>query len=455
VDGAGGSCSTLTVAIIGGGFTGAAIALQLSRQVPTARLLVFEPRPEIGPGLAYSTDDAACRINAQAARMSMLPDDASHFTRWIAASGQCSADTEAALPDGRVFPRRNVFGRYVADQIVPLLESGRVIHHQSVVEDVAWQQGAWRISCTKAAPMRADIVILATGHAPPCLPPVLAGVAGQPCCIADPLAPGALAAIGQGDEVLIIGSGLTMADIVASLDRAGHTGRILSISRRGQAPRPHAGYEQPPCGDYTDAPATALALVRRVRADAVRAVNSGLPWQSVFDAIRRQGQLIWSKLPDTERQRFLRHARPFWDAHRYRLPPATELTLQKRMDDGTLQIAAARLCGAQYADGRFAVTLRQRGATDSKQYGFDAIIVTTGPGRSSGLVAKLARAGVLVEDCTGLGFTCNAPGLYLAGPLSRGRLGEMIAVPEIARQAAAIAAEVSTSFCEQKEAKKL
>ncbi len=434
------------IAIIGGGCTGAALALQLAAASPRCRIMVFEPRPVIGPGLAYSTTDPAHRLNAPAQRMSFYPNDPAHFFNWITATGACLDDPQAALPDGRLFPRRAVFGAYATAQLAPLLQSGRLIHCRQEAENLAWQHGAWTIMAGQAT-YRANSVILATGHAPPAIPACLGGIAAHKQFIRDPLRPGALAGISAKARILILGTGLTMADIVTSLDAAGHTGRILAISRRGQSPRPQSATPGTPHGDFSAAPATALGLIRHVRA-AVAAAGEK-PWQSVFDALRLQAQTLWQALPDAERCRLIRHARPFWDCHRHRLPPATGAVLHRRLGEQSLAISAATITAAAAAGGRIAITMQPRGKTAAARGVFDSVILAAGPGRLAdapgGLIGGLLRAGLIGLDGTGLGLTCDTPNLFLAGPLTRGCLGEITAVPEIARQAAAIARRIAVT----------
>ena len=56
------------VIVIGGGFTGAAVAIALSRQAQTPLdIAVVEPRPEVGRGVAFSATDRDHRTNALAA----------------------------------------------------------------------------------------------------------------------------------------------------------------------------------------------------------------------------------------------------------------------------------------------------------------------------------------------------------------------------------------------------
>ena len=57
----------------------------------------------------------------------------------------------------------------------------------------------------------------------------------------------AVAITSQASEAaLLIGTGLTMVDLVLSLNAAGHSGPILALSRRGLIPRGHADFEAAP-----------------------------------------------------------------------------------------------------------------------------------------------------------------------------------------------------------------
>jgi uncharacterized NAD(P)/FAD-binding protein YdhS len=73
--------------------------------------------------------------------------------------------------------------------------------------------------------------------------------------------------VGADERVLIIGAGLTAADLVAALDAQAHRGEIMLISRRGLRARGRSLSACPPEGDFL-APSTrgATALQRRIRA---------------------------------------------------------------------------------------------------------------------------------------------------------------------------------------------
>ena len=138
-----------TVAIVGGGFSGAAVAYHLARANVPASLIVFEPRARIGAGLAYGGDDPVYRVNVPATRMSLLPNDDTHFARWLASSGVLAQDP-GALSGEDAFPRRQDFGRYVDQALRPFLAEGRVRHERDAVVSVRRVSDAWLVRTTAA-----------------------------------------------------------------------------------------------------------------------------------------------------------------------------------------------------------------------------------------------------------------------------------------------------------------
>ena len=267
------------VAIIGGGFSGAGVAFHLANATAAKppHIIVFETRPEIGRGLAYDTEDPAHRINVPAARMSLHPDQPENFLDWVADNDSVADDPEALWPNGNLFPQRRLFGAYVAAKLRPLLERGAVEHRKARVTRVSSSPEGWLITDDGDDQTRADFLVIATTYPSPSAPRSLsAALASHPRFVADFTRPGSLNVIRPGDRVLIVGNGLTSADIIASLTRSGHHGPIVSISRRGLRSRGHPPCPQDPFGDFlSDPSASATALLRKIRKTIRQAAEAG------------------------------------------------------------------------------------------------------------------------------------------------------------------------------------
>ncbi len=460
--GARGSGRRPVVAIIGGGVSGAGVAYHLARSAdPIPAIVVFEPRRELGRGLAYDTTDPAHRINVPAARMSLLPDRPEDFLDWIAINDAVADDPEANRPDGSLFPRRHVFGAYVASALAPLVLHGAVRHNRAIVTEVRRDGALWHISDSEDGHIVADFVVIATSHPSPSTPAVLRVLEGHDRFVADSTRTGALDAIRPDDRILIVGNGLTAADIVASLARTGHRGPITSISRRGLRSRGHAPFAQDPLGEFEAAPAhSATALLRRVRRAISEAKLAGLTWHVVIDQVRSHGHAIWQKLPVSERRRIVRHIRPYWDVHRFRIAPQVEEVLEQAIAEGRMEVLAASVGRVNRESETIHVELRQRyGAPLQRSY--DAVVVTTGPAHggileSRAWLSSLRDQSHLQLDPTGLGIACSErseaigadgypdPSLLISGPLARGTFGELMGLPQITEHAAFVAGELAT-----------
>jgi uncharacterized NAD(P)/FAD-binding protein YdhS len=457
---AGGDPPLLSVVIVGGGFSSAAVAFHLAQGRAPVAITVIEPRAMLGAGLAYSTADPSHRINVPAAMMSLDPADTGHFARWLDATDALADDPEARLADGRAFPRRSLFGRYVAAHLVPHLASGRIDHIRDRAQHACWSGGRHELTLASGRRVEADLLVLAASHPPPQPLPVFVGLADSRI-IGDPWAEAALAGIGRDDRVLIVGTGLTMADTVASLDRWGHRGPITALSRRGLRSRGHAGPSDRRADTAAPAPTASLsALVAQVRHAVAQAAGRGAPWQDVLDAVRVQAPVLWAALPDGGRRSFLRHLRPFWDTHRFRIAPQVEAVLARREAAGSFTILAASIRGARPKADTIDVDLHLRRTGEVSTRGFDAVVVTTGPAHDrifdhDPFLAALRAAGLVTADPLGLGLSVDGASravgpagrvgdtVLVAGPLARGRFGELIGVPEVSRQAVEIARSVA------------
>jgi len=448
-----------TIAIIGGGLSGAAVAYHLAGLLTQAEVdvVVIEPRAELGRGLAYSAGDPDHRLNVPARRMTLRTDQLDHFQNWLA--GQ----QDPPLPPGAcadVFAPRIVFGSYVAAQLAPLLADGRVDHVRAVVTGIS-RPDRYALTLSNGATLQADMLVIAATHPKAALPRELAMLAGTAALIDDPLAPGALDKIHENERILIVGNGLTSADIVATLRRRGHLGHITAVSRHGWRSMAHGPQQADTTADFAQDPArTALGLLRRVRQSLADDASAGLTWHATFDRLRAQGPAIWAALPVRERRRFLRHMRALWDVHRFRIAPQTlEASLQMQRI-GRLTHLGARIAQVQVGDS-IDLALVVRHNAINIPLTVDRLILATGPAHSSVItgtpaLSDLAALGLLQPDELHLGLKTCACGhavptqgkpdgsILIAGPLARATVGELMGVPEVIAWAEHIAREIVT-----------
>ncbi|GLS88260.1 hydroxyacylglutathione hydrolase [Cypionkella aquatica] len=453
----------LTVAIIGGGLSGAAVAYHLAH-LTDADITVIEPRADLGRGMAYATPDPDHRLNVPDHKMTLRSDRPEDFRAWLHSPDAPTLPANSARLSGEIYAPRAVFGAYVAAQLQPLLQEGRLRHLQSKVVSVArasmGQGGRYTLGLSDSGTLRADIIVLATTHPSAGLPRELANLADDPSLIADPFAEGALASVNPDARVLIVGNGLTSADIVASLHRRGHRGKITALSRHGLRSQPHGPAQPETKADFAaHPPRTALDLLRRARAAVAQDQAMGLTWHAVFDRLRAQGPAIWAALPEPERRRFLRHLRALWDVHRFRIAPQTYEANQQMQRLGRLVSLAARIVTAT-PGSPIKLGLQTRHNGTRLTIAVDRVILATGPAhgsviKSTPALADLAALGLLQPDPLGLGLLTAASGqavpgsgsadgsLLVAGPLARATVGELMGVPEVITWAEHIAREVA------------
>ncbi|WP_374565064.1 FAD/NAD(P)-binding protein [Ideonella sp.] len=459
------------VAVVGLGFSGAATAMQLMRQLPRgARLLLIEPDARRARGLAYGTRCASHWLNVPAGRLGWDADNEAGFIDWLCAQyGAYSASD---------FVPRMLLGNYLTQALAAAeqVATARGVQVQTVTDRVSalerTARGGSLLRLAGGGVCRADVVVLATGHLAPESPRIAGAPAwGSPGLIDQPWDDAALAALPEDGEVLLLGSGLSAIDMLTWLQDRGHAGRVTMLSRRGLLPQPHRSLEARPRPGLVPSQALAdarglVGMLRAVRGWAALAQAEGHDWRDVMANLRACTPRLWQRLSARERRQFLRHLQPWWDTHRHRLAPGIHTRLQAALRAGQVELHAGRLQAiTPCPDGRLDLAWRPRGAAAGvlERRHVAAIVNCTGPSARVGhaaqtppgsLLAALQARGRLAVDAMGLGLRVDdrhrlldaqgrpQAGLHYVGPMLKAQFWEAVAIPELRVHARSVAEQV-------------
>lgn len=433
------------VLVIGGGASGVLFAANLLRQNTDLRVTVVEGRHLLGCGIAYSTSDPDHLLNTRVHNMSAFPDESDHFLHWLESNAPGRHDSES-------FVGRATYGSYLSCLLTPWTASGRLVCIKADCLGISEREGGVKAELDDGRQLKGAYAVLATGHVVPKEDP--SGLISGAWSVNTPP--------GDGAPVLIIGTGLSMVDRVLSLERAGHQGQIIAISRRGLLPRSHgAGAALKIAAETVPLGAPVSRLLAWLRGLVADAVAEGGTWRSAVDGIRPYVSLIWQNMDLDQRRRFLRHAATWWEVHRHRIPPASAARLEAAMQAGRLKIERAAFIRAEAAAGDsqdevVTAVIQPRGAADPARLEVGRIIDCRGirndpEKNASPLMAGLLADGAARVDPLRIGFEVSPEArligrdgaasdrLFALGPVSRAMFWEITAIPDIRVQAGQMA----------------
>lgn len=433
------------VAVIGGGYSGTLQAISLLRR--GAIVTLIERAEQLARGVAYSTRHSDHLLNVRASGMSAFADEPAHFAEWLGKRGGCPSD----------FAERRLYGAYVEELFASAAAGAgdRLEVVRGEAYDVVRDGSAEIVKLKDGGSVAADAVILSIGNLAPDVPRAIASeLRESPIYVADPWAADISTGLGEQDQVLLIGTGLTAIDAALMLDSAGFRGRILALSRRGLVPRAHI---DPPvaAAGLREMPPVETGLIRRVRKDA-----DAIGWRAAVDQLRPVTQALWAAADVEQRRRFLRHLRPYWDVHRHRIAPSIASRIEGMTTDGRLTLAAGKILSASLDGDRGQVGWRARGSSRTASLAAARIVNCTGPQgditrADEPLLANLHASGRIRPDPCRIGIDVDtdsrtiSPGgnssstLYAIGPMTRGAFWEIVAVPDIRAQVHAVAAKLA------------
>jgi uncharacterized NAD(P)/FAD-binding protein YdhS len=454
-----------TVAIIGGGFSGALTAVNLVRlaRSPLAVVVFNHGRP-LGRGAAYGTARPEHLLNVPARNMSALTDQPDHFVSWLSTRPGFAGTSPADLRE--LFIPRAVYGDYIEELFRrhaarPSGNGVRVSRVESEVVDVVPAGGRAVVLDSRGRAVEADKVVLATGNPPPGDPDGCA--VDHPRYVRDPWRPWQDCLPDPAEDVILLGSGLTAIDAFLTLDALGWSGKVTAVSRRGLLPLPHFTG-----ADHPGFPGEALV---GLGLDELLAVltrhrnflqGQGIHPAVLVDKLRPFTQRVWQGLPLADKQRFLREFRTPWNMVRHLVPKSAHRRVAAALAAGRLEVVAGRIRGLSAAGGRLRLSV-DGGEAGERTLAAGAVINCTGPQESFTASASplyrnlLARGQATVDDLdlgirVGSGFAVlqrdgrRSRHLLAMGNLLKGTLWETTAVPELRQQAQRIAELVVGSY---------
>lgn len=154
-----------TIAIVGAGFSGTAVAINLLAQLRgPARIVLVDPCAQPGAGVAYAERDYPYPLNVAAGQMSLDASRPNDFVDFVRTQG-IDATSADYLP-------RQVYGQYLrarfgqaSDAAAPAVQC---VHHRARALQLRRTADArWDLWLDDGSALRADEVVLALGNPPP------------------------------------------------------------------------------------------------------------------------------------------------------------------------------------------------------------------------------------------------------------------------------------------------
>lgn len=429
-----------TIAIVGGGISGTLVVLNCLKHAAKAITIHwYDKSNQFAKGYAYSTSNNLHLLNVRASNMSAFPDEPSHFINWLQKNNLPYAPTD--------FVPRTIYGNYICDTFNQFKAQNPLVtinQYPFEVTQINKSETDFEI-ITSSTKNNCHFVVFAVGNFLPAHPKSTnLDYTAQPNYFQNPFSKDITKHVNEAKSVTIIGSGLTMVDVVLTLSSNDYKGKINVISPHGYLPNSHSEPPHNAINPFLENTKkyTLLEVLSITNKQLKLAKKENNNWFGVIDSLRPFTQTLWLNFSLNDKKHFLRHLRHKWGVARHRSPQQSMYVVQNLINNHKLQLIKARLKSISFVNSQFQIDFSNNSLNTINT---DVLINCTGPESNfekidQPLIQNLLKSNIIACDGLKYGLNCTfegeiSPNFYTLGPPLKGILWESIAVPEIRQQA--------------------
>jgi uncharacterized NAD(P)/FAD-binding protein YdhS len=447
------------ITIIGGGLSGTLVAINLLRINSKPGLdIKLVDKKSVGAGLAYSTEQSIHLLNVRAGNMSLFPEEPGHFSGWLREKKLNFSEKD--------FVPRNFYGKYVTETFEKIIfekkdqDNFEIINDEA--EDIIPNNSSCLIKLKTGNEIESDKVVLAFGNFYSAdLNLKDNSYLKSKRYHTNPWDNKLYESLNKDETILIIGTGLTMIDIVLNLHQVKHREKIIAVSKHGLIPFSHKHVEAYPSFYEKLSNKNLPEILNIIRSQINNETIKGNDWRGVIDSLKPYIQNIWINLSLNDKKRFLEHLKHFWNPVRHRVPSECFDIINQLLITKQLKIIAARINKITEINNSYKIELKTRHQNiehniSEKNITADVIIKCSGTEGNYErinipLIKNLLSRGLVRKDPLSLGLDAQINGriidkegidskyLFTLGQPLLGILWETTAVPEIRTQAQQLA----------------
>lgn len=444
--------------LIGGGVSGVLTAINVLMQRPNAHVAIIEMQSHLGHGIAYSAKNDYHLLNVPVANMSAFAAHPTHFFDWLNQNGYKYRPED--------FVPRRIYGLYL-DYLCQtyLYACPNFVHIHQEAKDINRVGDKLEIVLKNGKRITSQQVVIATGNAYYKTLPLVANLPANHYH-EKPWTESFLKYIKPQDDIIILGTGLTMVDTVVSLFKKRHKGKIHAISRNGYVPFPHykPSIKYPDFTQELFVAPSFKSVVELIAGHCEKAILRNIPVGAVIDILRPHIQTLWKSASLQEKRWFAKELSPIWSVVRHRVPQRySNLLMDLHFQRKQFEVYAGEVEMINPSQNTFQVTVVQKENHTHRVLTCHHIINCMGfdfdiEKHPDSLIANLIHKGLLTKDELGMGIHISEKqniiddegnthkNIYAMGSLLRGTLFETTALREIREQANQLSKSILEQF---------